>query len=62
MTAKSPSDRSAPRAGTSTINLNDGTMDVAGNVGDPQLHFTALDRTGARVVYGGPFTEFEFAD
>jgi hypothetical protein len=35
---------------------------VAGNVGDPRLKFTELDRSGARAVYGGPFSEFEFAD
>lgn len=34
---------------------------VSGNVGDPELQFTSLDRSGARVVYGGPFSEFDFA-
>ncbi|MDN5854668.1 MAG: M12 family metallopeptidase [Actinomycetia bacterium] len=32
------------------------------NVGDPKLRFTRLDRTGARLVYGGPHSEFSFAD
>jgi len=31
-------------------------------VGDPQLRFTPHDRTGARLVYGGPDSEFSFAD
>jgi hypothetical protein len=35
---------------------------VAGGLGDPQLRFTKLDRAGARQIYGGPFTEFSFAD
>ena len=35
---------------------------VAGNVGDPELQFTDLDRSGSRSVYGAPFSEFTFAD
>ncbi|MBG0563758.1 matrixin family metalloprotease [Actinoplanes aureus] len=35
---------------------------VAEGVGDPQLQFTAFDRTGARLVYGGPHSEFFYAD
>lgn len=35
---------------------------VAGGVGDPELRFTDLDRTGARLVYGGPGAEFSYAD
>jgi hypothetical protein len=35
---------------------------VAPGVGDPQLRFTDLDRTGARQVYGGPNSEFSYAD
>jgi hypothetical protein len=35
---------------------------LGAGVGDPQLRFTEHDRTGARVVYGGPFSEFSFAD
>ncbi|MFI5892245.1 matrixin family metalloprotease [Actinoplanes sp. NPDC051513] len=35
---------------------------VAPGIGDPQLRFTEADRTGARVVYGGPYSEFSFAD
>lgn len=31
------------------------------NVGDPQLRFTEADRAGARLVYGGPHTEFSYA-
>jgi hypothetical protein len=31
-------------------------------VGDPKLRFTKLDKQGARKVYGGPDTEFSFAD
>lgn len=32
------------------------------NVGDPQLRFTEFDRAGARLVYGGPASEFSYAD
>jgi hypothetical protein len=35
---------------------------VAAGVGDPQLRFTDLDKTGSRVVYGGPDSEYSFAD
>ena len=35
---------------------------VAPGVGDPMLRFTPLDKTGARSIYGGPDTEFSFAD
>jgi hypothetical protein len=35
---------------------------VAPGVGDPKLRFTDGDRTGARSVYGGPHSEFFFAD
>ena len=31
-------------------------------VGDPKLQFTEHDKTGSRVVYGGPHSEFSFAD
>ncbi len=33
---------------------------VARGVGNPQFAFTKLDRQGARKVYGGPDSEFEF--
>jgi hypothetical protein len=35
---------------------------VAAGVGDPRLQFTQNDKTGARLVYGGPHSEFSFAD
>ncbi|GIE97636.1 matrixin family metalloprotease [Paractinoplanes rishiriensis] len=35
---------------------------VAAGIGDPQLRFTEFDRAGARIVYGGPHTEFSYAD
>jgi hypothetical protein len=35
---------------------------VAQGVGDPQLRFTAADKKGSRIVYGGPLSEFSFAD
>ena len=35
---------------------------VAQGVGNPQLTFTPADHAGARVVYGGPNSEFSFAD
>jgi hypothetical protein len=35
---------------------------VAPGVGDPQLRFTDLDKTGARFIYGGIDSEFSFAD
>jgi hypothetical protein len=35
---------------------------VAEGVGDPQLRLTEADRTGARLVYGRPYTDFSFAD
>jgi hypothetical protein len=31
-------------------------------VGDPELRFTGADKAGARHVYGGPHSEFSFAD
>ncbi|WP_347975580.1 hypothetical protein [Microbacterium sp. ProA8] len=35
---------------------------VAAGVGDPKLRFTERDKSGARLVYGGPDSEFTFAD
>lgn len=35
---------------------------VAPGIGDPRLRFTEVDRAGARVVYGGPYSEYSFAD
>ncbi|MFE5409415.1 hypothetical protein [Microbacterium sp. NPDC056569] len=35
---------------------------VAAGVGDPKLRFTERDKAGARLVYGGPDSEFTFAD
>lgn len=35
---------------------------VAVGIGDPRLQFTKHDRTGARLVYGGPHTEYSYAD
>lgn len=35
---------------------------VAEGVGDPRLEFTDFDRAGSRLVYGGPHSEFSYAD
>ncbi len=35
---------------------------LGAGVGDPQLRFTSHDKTGSRIVYGGPYAEYSFAD
>lgn len=35
---------------------------VIGDIGNPELTFTELDKAGARLVYGGPDKEYTFAE